>query len=450
LGLLTIYKRIMPMSFFARKMVICWVLVVASRAVSGQTNLVPQGPEYPVVSAIGDQTHSQVALGGDGGYLVWQDNSVTTLGSRIRALRLDGAFNPSGAPFIVSSAFKSKLTGNQEKPQVASLQDGGAVVVWQGGKPGFQQIYTRFFGAAGSINKSDIRVSSHSKKNQADPVVAGLTDGNAVIVWSSDGMDGSMQGVFAQRFSPTGKKIGSEFQINQWTPYNQRSPAVAALANGGFVVAWISELQQTAASVDVYARIFDAAGSPVTGEVLVDVENKVCANPAVTASPRGGFAVAWSQNDNIRVATAPVSSTDVVIVPSSSVAPTSYSSNSWDVVARLFSDAGVATTAPFVVNSYTYGSQYGPHLSVVGSDYLAVWTSMGQDGSREGVFGQLFAADGGFEGTEFRVNTTTASRQFDPAVASDGSARFLAVWSSFVGGAASVDLFAQTYLRSTP
>jgi hypothetical protein len=32
--------------------------------------------------------------------------------------------------------------------------------------------------------------------------------------------------------------------VNQFTNYNQRTPAVAALAGGGFVVAWVSEQER--------------------------------------------------------------------------------------------------------------------------------------------------------------------------------------------------------------
>jgi fermentation-respiration switch protein FrsA (DUF1100 family) len=49
---------------------------------------------------------------------------------------------------------------------------------------------------------------------------------------------------------------------------------------------------------------------------------------------------------------------------------------------------------------------------------------------------------------EFRVNTFTYGRQLYPAVASDGNGRFLTVWSSFVGGTESLDLFAQRFAAS--
>jgi len=76
-----------------------------------------------------------------------------------------------------------------------------------------------------------------------------------------------------------------------------------------------------------------------------------------------------------------------------------------------------------------------------------VWTSLGQDGSREGIFGQFVAGDGSLAGGEFRVNTTTIGQQLHGAVVSDGSGRFLAVWSSYVSGTR-FDVFGQRYAAS--
>ena len=151
---------------------------------------------------------------------------------------------------------------------MAALIGGGAVFVWHGGglgkrQPGNQQIYARFLGPAGTFLTSDIRVSKFTKNNQINPTVATLGDGSVVVVWSSLGQDGDRQGVFAQHFSATGVKLGTEFQVNQFTANNQRSPAIAALANGNFVVVWISEMERGPANVDVYARIFDSSGVAV-------------------------------------------------------------------------------------------------------------------------------------------------------------------------------------------
>jgi len=231
------WSFVMSLSLFARKTVICWCLAAASPAVVfGQPSFSPQGGEYPIAGALpGDQTYPCAAINANGGYLVWQDNAVTTNGLRIRAESLNGNLIGANAPFAVSAVAMAKTTGDQEKPQVALLQGGGAVIVWQGGKSGFQQVFARFLGAAaGSFTTKDLRISTHTRNNQIDPHVATLANGSVVVVWSSFGQDGSLQGIFARLFSAAGKPLGNEFQVNQFSQNNQRNPAVAALTDGNF------------------------------------------------------------------------------------------------------------------------------------------------------------------------------------------------------------------------
>jgi hypothetical protein len=456
----------MSLSLFARKTVIRWWLVVAAPAVVfGQTNFTPSGPEYPIAGSLpGDQVYAAAAINANGGYLVWQDNSVNSSGQRIRAKRLDSNFSLFGTNFSVSSVVNSKTGGNQNKPQVALLQNGGAVFVWQGGIVRNQQIHARFLGAKGSFVTADVHVSTHTKYSQSNAQVATLADGSVVIVWSSDGQDGSMQGVFARRFSATGKALGAEFQVNQYTLNNQRTPAVAGLADGNFVVAWVSELQRSLSSIDVYARIFTGAGLPVASEFPVDtaISNNICANPSLASSSQGGFALAWSQKLG-----------GVQLTPSSTFDPTGkyysvtngtqftavqQSTDSWDVYGGLFDSNGVATVPPMRLNAYTYGDQYGPRISALGTNYMAVWTSLSQPDPQsgvidpwEGVFGQFITGSGSLLfANDVHVNTTVAGRQIQPAVASDGASRFLVLWSSAVlsVGRFDFDLLAQQYLQS--
>ncbi len=404
----------------------------------GQSHFSALGNERPMGALPGDQVFPQVAVSPAGGYLVWQDNSISTNGSRIVAQRLAADFSPSGSPLVVSAASKSKATGLQEKPQVALLTNGGALFVWQGGNRGAQRICGRMVGPTGTFITGDFRVNSYAKNYQISPAVATLSDGTIVVVWASFGQDGSMLGVYGQRLSPAGGKLGPEFQVNQRTAYNQRTPAVAALASGGFVVAWVSELQRGPSSVDIYARIFGTSG-PVTGEFPINLTtNNTCANPTVAGAAGGGFAVAWSQNSNMSFGT------DGDVTPSQ----TSKSNDGWDVYGAVVDSSGNTVTAPFRINTYTYGDQYAPKLTSSGSDFLAVWTSLGQDGSWEGVFGQFFDSTGAFEGSELPVNNTTISRQMHPAVVTDRAGRFLVVWTSFVAHT-HFDLFSRTYLKTT-
>jgi hypothetical protein len=437
-------KPFMSLSFARRAAIcLCWgIFLTASAKVWGQTNYYSaNGTEYAVVGSLpGDQVFPDVALNTNGGFVVWQDYFTDGLGWGVSARRLDGTLSGTLGAFRVNA----QGTNDQENARVALLKNGGAVFVWQGGKAGYQHIFARFLTPANTfLTTTDLVVSTFANNFQINPAVATLNNGNVVVVWASFNQAGSntLQDVYAKILSPSGLTISNEFLVNQFTNFNQRTPVIAALQGGGFVIAWVSEQERTALnlsgidnvngtspdligqpSVDIYARIFNGSGAAAGNEFPVNTDSNPCANPSVAAGSDGGFMVAWTARDMTN------------------------SQNSLDIYSRSFSGAGTGGTA-LRVNSHLYGDQYAPRLSAVGTDYLAVWTSLAQDGSREGVFGQFLTGNGGTVGGEFRVNTTTVSQQMQPAVASDGVGQFLVVWTSFTGYPNNFDLFAQRYLN---
>jgi hypothetical protein len=298
--------------------------------------------------------------------------------------------------------------------------------------------------ADGTFATSDILVSSYATQQQVTPVVTALPDGNALVVWASDGEDGSMLGLFGQRFSPVGAKLGTEFQINQTTLLNQRNPAVAALPNGNVMVAWISEspggvaqnfdqngpsLDPTAGAqlfnIDVYGRVFTPVGAPVSDEFKINSSALMCANPSISVA-FDNVLVAWSGKPNMITAVAKIT-------------------DGWDIYARPFTLDGQAKAADVKVNSYTFGDQIMPKATALNGLHFVLWTSFEQDGSREGVIARMMVGTGDTVSREFRVNTTTISQQIHPVVASNGDHDFLTVWASFTGLKTSFDLFAQRY-----
>ena len=483
----------MLLSLFVRRAAICfcWGLFLGiPAAVFAQTNYyTTNGTEYAIIgSMLGDQVLPDVAVTPGGGFVVWQDNITDGSGWGVSAMQLGGG---TGSSFRVNV----QGTNDQANARVALLQGGGAVFVWQGGKPSQEQIYARFL-SAGNIwlTGDDVPVSAQYITNvfasysyttnltstvitnrihgritgyitnttatviptvannttvstvnfQINPAVTTLASGNVVIVWGSFNQagPGSMQDGYGQSLSPAGVKIGGEFLINQITLYNQRTPTVAALASGGFVVAWVSEqermvgsapdqllspsqLAALAPSIDIYARLYDANGNPQSDEFLVNTDSNPCAHPSAAAGTDGGFMIAWDARDM-----------------------SSPMTNSLDIYARSFTSAAPGSGSTVVrVNTHLYGDQYAPRISSLGTDYLITWTSLGQDGSREGVYAQFVRGNGSVYGGEFRVNTTTVSSQMQPAVASDGVSQFLVVWTSYTGAPYAFDLYAQRYLN---
>ncbi len=430
----------MSLSLFLRKAaVFCALFLALPGALFAQSSYTTNGGEYAIAGLFpGDQVHPGMSLGPSGGYLVWEDNITDGDGLGVSAIQLG-----VGSSAVLSSfRVNQQGAGDQERPQVSVLNGGGAVFVWQGGQFSYQHIYARFLTPSNTWATGDIMVNSSTNFYQISPVVATLKNGNVVVLWSSFDQQApdSMQDVYGQLFSPTGQKIGQEFPVNQFTSYNQRTPSVAALPGGGFVVAWVSELERSGPlsglsnpvsystnmlpSIDIYARMYDANASPLSNEFLVNTDFNTSADPSIAVNPDGGFLIAWSRHDVI-----------------GGVA-------GWDVYARTFSSAGVGLTDAQAVNYTLVGDQYGPRVSALGNDYMVVWTSLYQDGSYEGVYGRFLNAAGSPISDEMRVNTTTLSKQIHPTVASDGNNQFLVVWSSFMPATGmSFDLFAQRYAK---
>ena len=440
---------VLPMLLsFARKAAICFcwgLFLVIPAAVFGQTNYyTTNGTQYAVIGQLpGDQVWPDVAVNTNGGFVVWQDNVTDGSGWGVSATRLDPTL--SASPNWSDVRVNVTGTNDQENARVALLKGGGAVFVWQGGVEGLNQhVYTRFLNSSNIfLTSTDVMVNTFTNYFQINPAVAVLNNSNVVVVWGSydEAGSNSLQDVYGQTLSPAGQKIGGEFLVNQFTNYNQRTPAIAPLANGGFVVAWVSEQEQlvapvlgtnstyitsstaTTPSVDVYARLYNSSGVPQGGEFLVDTNSlNPCANPSVAVAADGSFMVAWGAFDMVN------------------------QTNGWDIYARTFSSAG-AGGATLRVNTHLPGNQYEPRISSLGGDYLVAWTSMGQDGSREGVYRQFVHENGSPVGGEFLVNTTTAGQQMQQAVASDGVSQFLAVWTSYTGSPYGFDLFAQRYIN---
>jgi hypothetical protein len=403
-----------------------WGLLLAgSLPVFAQNPLVPQGVEFSILGALaGDQVRPSLSLSPTCRCVAWQDSVIGKSGFGIGSALLNSSF-AAGPAFRVNKT----TTGAHIAPKVQLLASNNVIYVWQSSAAGTPDIYARLAGASGgsSFHTIDLRVNTHMADQQVDPAVAALPDGGAIITWSSYGQDGSLWGVFARKINNNGVfATPKEFQVNVFTFSNQRKPVVAALARGNYVIAWVSEQERSLGSVDIYARVFSAAGKPLTGEIPVNSGTDPCDTPDVAPLNDGGFTVVWGQKDM------------------------TVTTNSWDVWGRPFSASGAPQAADFRINTFLFGDQYGPKIAAGPTGSLVVWTSMGQDGSREGVFGRFLQGGTAAAGAEMQVNTTTISQQIHPAVAWDGVNNFLVIWTSFVGRSG-FDLYGQAYhLNTTP
>lgn len=173
--------------------------------------------------------------------------------------------------------------------------------------------FTFVYDAALPVAPSDIVFDSESTaeqivndyvaNGQTNPAIASFENGGFIAVWESDGQDSSDEGIYAQRFDSEGNKVGNEFRVNLETTNGEGRPSVSTFSDGGFVVAWRDVLPASHAWIE--ARVFDADGNPVTGEInlkptATDGANEAY-NPAVLALDSTRFIAVWnSENASVK------------------------------------------------------------------------------------------------------------------------------------------------------
>src|SRR5262249_21380105 len=97
------------------------------------------------------------------------------------------------------------------------------------------------------------------------------------------------------------------------------------------------------------------------------------------------------------------------------------------VYAQRFDANGDRLGGELLVNTTVAGDQTAPAVAMTDSGaFVVAWQSA--DATNQGVFAQLYDANGQQVGGEFQVNTTTAGNQQLPCVAMDGSGNFIVVW----------------------
>jgi Ca2+-binding RTX toxin-like protein len=361
----------------------------------------------------GIQFQSSVAALTNGGYVVtWTSWDQSGLGG-IYGQRYDANSVAQGAEFRVNTY----TGGSQSTPASAALTNGGYVVTWsswpQDGDDG--GIYAQRYDANGVAKGGEFRVNTYTADDQSDPSITALINGGFVVTWVSSEQDGSEEGIYGQRYDANGVAQGVEFRANiNDTAGGQLWGPAAALADGGFVVIWITDYS------GIHGQRYNANGIAQGAEFHANIQNKTGAqSPSVAALTDGGFVVIWSAEfatDGIR--------------------------------GQRYDASGTPIDPEFLVNTDTTGGHLLTSVTgLSGGGFVVTWTSGSQDGypSDYGIYGQRYDAGGIKQGTEFRINTYTAYDQLDPSVAALADGGFVVTWESQNQDGSSYGIYGQRY-----
>ena len=245
------------------------------------------GAQFQVnTETLGFQEFPSVAVDADGDFVV-----VWTDGFDVEGQRYDSAGNGVGSEFQVSTAFPTF----DEAPSVAAEPDGDFVVVWRSlGLPYDYLIEGRRYASDGTPQSAEFQINTYSEPIERSPWVAAEADGDFVVVWDSlAGLnDYDIKG---RRYASDGTAQGPELQVNTYTADFQFGPAVAADADGDFVVVWTSfGSSGSDANHSIQGQRYDSAGSRVGSEFQVNTYTTGFQGyPSVAARADGDFVVAW-------------------------------------------------------------------------------------------------------------------------------------------------------------
>ncbi|WP_310475458.1 hypothetical protein [Sandarakinorhabdus sp.] len=368
---------------------------------------------------------------------------------------------------------------------IASLANGDFAVTWLDAA---FELKVQIFDYSGIKIDSEIIVENNTR-NLYNPRILGLTGGGFVITWVDDV---ERQGIArtdikAQLFSSTGVKFGSEFQVNTQSLSGQSWPEIAELPNGGFLITWQDDSRTLGDNSlqSIKAQLFFADGSKHGNEFLVNTETGGDQRfPGVTVLANGSFVIAWQDenetgDDNSRASieaqlfdangakqgnqflintqtsdsqerpSIAALSDGGFVVTWQDRSGTFGDSDNYSVKAQLFDSLAAKRGSEFLVNTQTASAQYNPQVSkLISGGFVITWGDFSEtlgDSDSISVKAQIFDAKGAKVDTEFLVNTLTVGWQFSPSIATLADGKFVISWDHQPNINGSSDIKAQIY-----
>ncbi len=253
----------------------------------------------------GPQSYPSIASRGDGDFVVvW--SSLGSAGDDSITYSIQGRrFASDGSPLGPDFQINAYSTGDQARPKVRWMSDDSFVVAWTsqgsaGGDTSGRSVQGRVFASDGTPMTSDLQLNTFTTGQQQNVGLA-PSDSDLLVVWSSAGSPGddndqsSVQGrLMAADLTP----LGEQFQINGYTSGFQISPAVAALASGGFVVVWesLGSPADDTSDRSIQGQEIDAAGALAGAQFQINTwTDSYQLLPQVAADQQDGdYLVVWN------------------------------------------------------------------------------------------------------------------------------------------------------------
>ncbi|HEX9946292.1 MAG TPA: cadherin domain-containing protein, partial [Allosphingosinicella sp.] len=327
------------------------------------------GSEFQVASLpTSNQSSFSAATGLQGGGFVvaWENGGTATdgSGSAVQAQRFDSSGQPVGAAFVVNEL----TTGNQNSVALATLADGSFVATWTTNQPAaggtLSEVKGRLFDSSGTALGSEFLVNTTTTGSQTGSSLTALQSGGFLATWiSGSGASGVLYGQF---FDSSGNKQAGEIALAGDGPGYPLEPSVTELADGRVVVAW-RNYPDSGFNETINGRIFDSSGVLLGSEFVISNPggNSQTGSPQVKALPDGGFIATWSHPGGTDVSTAVWAR----FYDAAGTPGTSFLVNTAQNLFEQGSRTLVTSGGDVVV---TWSSSFDPHQSDVNARFIAL------------------------------------------------------------------------------
>lgn len=251
------------------------------------------------VTFLDSQEPEMVELTNGNFMLTWRKSNAG--GDREIASRL---FDPSLSPLSTVITISESALSNFPKSAIAPVNGGGAIATWETNDQGDGEVFLQVLDATGAKVGANIQVNQNAVGAQTHPQIAPLANGNVIVVYDSDDIDGNGRGIAGRVFSGTGAPITEEFVVNAVNTSDwQLRPDVVGLKDGSFVVSWESfgnEEGVGGSEAAVLAVQIDQTGTAISDEFVVNQSIAEKQDYAFIASVDGNTpVVVWDGTETV-------------------------------------------------------------------------------------------------------------------------------------------------------
>ncbi len=346
---------------------------------------------------------------------------------------VDGLLSSFGTSYTSTSGgipVNASIEGEQNRPKITALDDGGYVIVWEsvdtdligdsdgnGDSNDGQQVYLQRFDAANNKVGSEVLVGGNLEGDQTRPSIITLADGSFVIAATTMNDSGEVD-IYAQRFDLNGNILLADGTVDatgtatitlaQHSQFNQDFVSLTALRDGGFIATWstLDTTLETDASFAAVARIFDANGNP-GNEFLLN-------NADIAPDSSGQF------------------SSRIAELNGGAIVATWYDNLSGRVMYRLLDSSGAPLTESQTVSEATGTPEFNPRVASLGNDgFVIVWRNNDATTAGSEILARRFDLDGTPATNPIQVlNPNSTTFHALPEIISLNDGGFIAVWNS--------------------